>query len=279
MTQPLKPAFFTPPGSVSLSVQILLFLGVVITVALPYHFLIRPEAEAVRARNQAAAQVTETAFVPERSLAVIIGDYEQQICFTLMLWGLILLAGKFNYLRRERKAWEVSYVNLKPGQKIIPESALQYYQQLRADFPDDSTEGRRLLPRIIKAALLRLEATRSLQEVSESIRDLTQATADQLETDLSLLRYIAWAIPSFGFIGTVRGIGEALLQADQAVRGDVSGVTAALGVAFNSTFIALVLSIPLMLLIHALQQKQEMFTLAAEDYARTEVAGRMKIPS
>ena len=54
------------------------------------------------------------------------------------------------------------------------------------------------------------------------------------------------AIPSIGFIGTVRGIGEALSQAHVAVEGDIAGMTASLGVAFNSTFVALVVSIFLM---------------------------------
>ena len=64
-----------------------------------------------------------------------------------------------------------------------------------------------------------------------------------------MIRYISWAIPSIGFIGTVRGIGEALGQADIAVQGDISGVTQSLGVAFNSTFIALLISIFLMFLV------------------------------
>ncbi len=38
-----------------------------------------------------------------------------------------------------------------------------------------------------------------------------------------MIRYISWAIPSIGFIGTVRGIGEALAQADKAVQGDIAG--------------------------------------------------------
>ena len=81
-----------------------------------------------------------------------------------------------------------------------------------------------------------------------------------------MVRYIAWAIPSVGFIGTVRGIGEALGQAHKAVEGDIAGVTASLGVAFNSTFIALILSIVLMFLLHQLQLQQERLVLKTQDY-------------
>ena len=81
-----------------------------------------------------------------------------------------------------------------------------------------------------------------------------------------MVRYIAWAIPSIGFIGTVRGIGEALGQAHQALEGDIAGVTRSLGVAFNSTFIALLISIVLMFLLHQLQLHQERLVLETETY-------------
>ena len=81
-----------------------------------------------------------------------------------------------------------------------------------------------------------------------------------------MIRYIAWAIPSIGFIGTVRGIGDALGQAYKAVEGDISGVTVSLGVAFNSTFVALVLSIIIMFCLYQLQLSQERLVLDSHTY-------------
>jgi biopolymer transport protein ExbB/TolQ len=81
-----------------------------------------------------------------------------------------------------------------------------------------------------------------------------------------MIRYIAWAIPSVGFIGTVRGIGEALGQAHKAIEGDIFEVTKSLGVAFNSTLIALLISIGLMFLLHQLQLLQERYVLDSETY-------------
>jgi biopolymer transport protein ExbB/TolQ len=81
-----------------------------------------------------------------------------------------------------------------------------------------------------------------------------------------MIRYIAWAIPAVGFIGTVRGIGEALGQAHKAIEGDIFGVTKSLGVAFNSTLIALLISVVLMFLVHQLQLLQERYVLDTEAY-------------
>ena len=112
--------------------------------------------------------------------------------------------------------------------------------------------------------------------MSSSTRDIFESEAERLESELSMIRYISWAIPSIGFIGTVRGIGEALAQADKAVQGDIAGVTQSLGVAFNSTFIALLISIFLMFLVHQLQLMQERLIFDGENYSNEKLIRHMK---
>ena len=92
-----------------------------------------------------------------------------------------------------------------------------------------------------------------------------------------MTRYIIWAIPSIGFIGTVRGIGEALGQAHRAVEGDIVGVTVSLGVAFNSTFIALVISIFIMFLMHQLQLAQERLVLDSQNYCDVSLIRHLQV--
>ena len=74
----------------------------------------------------------------------------------------------------------------------------------------------------------------------------------------------------------MRGIGIALSQAHRAVEGDISGVTQNLGVAFNSTFIALILSIVLMFLMHQLQLVQERLVLNAQDYVESNLIAKLR---
>jgi biopolymer transport protein ExbB/TolQ len=105
---------------------------------------------------------------------------------------------------------------------------------------------------------------------------MVETEADRLESELSMIRYIAWAIPSIGFIGTVRGIGSALSLAHRAVDGDISGVTQNLGIAFNSTFIALLISIVIMFLVHQLQSLQERQVFETETYADQNLVTHLK---
>jgi len=156
---------------------------------------------------------------------------------------------------------------------IGPEDTRELAGRLQS-LPEPDRES--LLPRALLTAIERFGATRNIQDVSTAARDICDSEGERLESELSIIRYIAWAIPSVGFIGTVRGIGNALGQAHRAVEGDITGVTASLGVAFNSTFIALVISIVLMFFVHQLQLMQERLVLDSERYVDRWMVRRMK---
>jgi len=105
--------------------------------------------------------------------------------------------------------------------------------------------------------LRRFKNTQNVQHASQAISDSVDILAAQLESGNSMIRYFIWAIPSIGFIGTVRGIGSALAKAEEAVAGDISGMVDKLGVAFNSTLVSLLISIVLMYLLHVLNNRQD----------------------
>ena len=228
----------------------------------PWTLVVRPRARVVL-ETQAREMRTNPEYIQERSWWVIIKDPEQEWEFILCLWALCIMGAKWHSSTRERKLLEGDIVPLAPGARILPEDAREYARQVQA-LPAE--ERRLLLPRAALAALDRFRATRSIQDASSTAREVCAAESDRLDSELAMIRYIAWAIPSIGFIGTVRGIGDALTQAHRAVQGDISGVTEALGVAFNSTFIALLLSLLLMFVLHQLQLQQERQVLDTESY-------------
>lgn len=242
--------------------QMASLLIAVIFVHAFYVAVVRPNAAAIIEEQQ--IQIEENPdYVPERSFFVIIRDFEQESCFVLMLWALSILGYKAYAASLERALLQQDLVPIAEGMRILPEDTREYARQIQA-LPED--EKGMLLPRVLLSALQRFGATRNVQDVSSSAHTLVESEGERLESELSMIRYIAWAIPSIGFIGTVRGIGAALGQAHRAVEGDISGVTQNLGVAFNSTFIALLLSIVLMFLVHQLQLMQERLVFETETY-------------
>jgi biopolymer transport protein ExbB/TolQ len=235
--------------------------------------LVRPNAQAVLVA-QAAAMKADPDYVPERSLWVIIKDYEQESCLILMLWSLGIIGYKARATLRERAALDEDLVQVPEGMRILPEDTREYARQLEALAPE---RQQMLTVRALKAALARFGATRNVQDVSDAAHAVVQSEADRLDSELSMIRYIAWAIPAIGFIGTVRGIGDALAEAHKAVTGDIAGVTAGLGVAFNSTFFALMLSLVLMFLLHNLQLAQERLVLDSETYLDQRLLRHMQV--
>ncbi len=227
-----------------------------------YVAIVRPEA-AIAIQEERLRIQEDPAYVPDRSIYVVVRDFEQEACFILMLWALAILGLKSVTTWRERKLLDLDLISVEAETKILPEDARVYARQVQA-LPAE-VQGY-LLPRCLLAALQRFGATHNIHDVSATTQAICEKEGERLESELSMIRYLAWAIPSIGFIGTVRGIGRALALAYQAVEGDITGVTESLGIAFNSTFVALLLSLVLMFLVHQLQLMQERLVLDAEGY-------------
>jgi biopolymer transport protein ExbB/TolQ len=242
--------------------QLFALLLSVIVVHTIYVAIIRPNADAIL-QHQMERQAAGEAYVVQRSLYVVMRDYEQEACFVLMLWAMAIMGYKARQAMQERTMLDRSLLNISSGRSVLPDDAREFSRPIES-LPIQQ-QGL-LLPRVITTALQRFSTTRDVGDTSTAVKEICDNEGERLDSELAMVRYIAWAIPSIGFIGTVRGIGEALGQAHRAVEGDIAGVTVSLGVAFNSTFIALVISIVVMFFTHQLQLMQERQVLDTQNY-------------
>lgn len=245
----------------------------VLVVHSVYVLLVRPQAAAVLAEQQLRIE-EDPAYVPERSIFVVLRDLEQESCFILMLWALAIMGYKGVAVHRQRELLERDLIPLAEGTRILPDDTREYARHVQA-LPE--AERGDLLPRSLLAGLRHFAATRNVHDVASTTTALAEAEGERLDAELSMIRYIAWAIPSIGFIGTVRGIGQALGLAHRAMDGDITGVTQSLGVAFNSTFVALVLSLFLMFFMHQLQLMQERLVLDTQSYVDDHLIRHMSV--
>lgn len=255
--------------------QVFSLMVIFIIVHSVYVVLIRPNADAFLAEEQARIKL-EPKYQSKRSYYVVLRDFEQETCFVLMFWALAIMGFKSVAARRQQRYFELDLVGLPDGTPVTVESAEQASELIRKRIPEKAQDY--LLPRVMLAAIDRFSATRSVHGASAVVQAICDEEAERAESELSIIRYIAWAIPSVGFIGTVRGIGDALGQAHRAVEGDITGVTQSLGVAFNSTFIALLLSIVLMFFIHQLQSQLERLVLDTRRYCDDWFVRRLRGP-
>jgi biopolymer transport protein ExbB/TolQ len=258
--------------------------GVVLMVSftlihLLFEGVIRPNAEIASAGEGTTAML---------NVFVIFKDLEQQLCLSaavycifLMMYKLIALVGEEDFYTRDflqgnfsiaektTSTVEVNgeYTNEAQSEKADTLTNEQASEQPVLDLESAiaTLEGSQYKDNSAITTwincLKRYKNTHNVQHASDAIVASVEALAMQLESGNNMIRYIIWAIPSIGFVGTVRGIGQALAQADEALAGNIAGMTASLGVAFNSTFVALLISLLLMFILHILQSRQDQMVI------------------
>jgi biopolymer transport protein ExbB/TolQ len=255
-----------------------LLLAVIIIHSI-WTLIIRPRAEAVLSQRVTVVQAgtnVKAQVLQLRSVYVILKDHEQEVCVILCLWSLLLLARQAHDTRLGRQLLDREYVKIGEGQVVLPEDARVHSRPLES-LPKD--EQMRFLPRLLMVAYNRFGATRSVQDAAEAVRDECDFEVASMDTKLSMVRFTAWAIPAVGFVGTVRGIGAALQEAQGAMGGDISGVTMGLGVTFNATLTALVSCIIVMFWMHQLQQFQDRLVLDCRTYVDRQLLRKLRVVS
>jgi len=255
-----------------------LLLSVIIIHSI-WTLIIRPRAEAVLSQRVTVVQAgtnVKAQVLQLRSVYVILKDHEQELCVSLCLWSLLLLVRQAQDTRLGRQLLDREYVKIGEGQVVLPEDARVYSRPLES-LPKD--EQMRFLPRLLMVAYNRFGATRSVQDAAEAVRDECDFEVASMDTKLSMVRFTAWAIPAVGFVGTVRGIGAALQEAQGAMGGDISGVTMGLGITFNATLTALVSCIIVMFWMHQLQQFQDRLVLDCRTYVDRQLLRKLRVVS
>jgi len=243
--------------------SIIVLIVSVVSIHAVYIGFIRPEAALVIEAARLAGQSSP------RDIVVIMKDYEQEICVILMVWGIFLMLGKCVSILTDRYLFKVDLLEGATSNNDDLTSVLGTLEELPAKIRNTP------LIRTLMASLRRYVITGNVQNTSDAIDSSVEALAMKQEAENSMVRYLIWAIPSIGFIGTVRGIGLALSQADKALAGDIAGMTDSLGVAFNSTLVALLISIGLMFLLHQLQRLQDGLVVDTQAYCESFLLNRI----
>lgn len=135
--------------------------------------------------------------------------------------------------------------------------------------------------RVLNTALQGGELTSqrdTLYRYLEEIQRLTEST-------LQYPRYLVWLMPSLGFIGTLEGIADAFEKArglggqtDPALRNEqLDKVLGGLGIAFDTTLVALIGSIIVALLVYHVQYLDLQLTKCIAEYCTTNLLGKQQL--
>ena len=139
------------------------------------------------------------------------------------------------------------------------------------------------LQRIVSRVVQQFQISTSIDQANSLMNSSLELMQHEIDLKYQMLRYLVWLIPTLGFIGTVVGIVLALsaagdmpdLDAANEVQDWFAAMTTKLGVAFNTTLLALVMAAVLVFLLHIAQGKEETALNSAGQYCLDNLINRL----
>ncbi|MEI6240104.1 MAG: MotA/TolQ/ExbB proton channel family protein [Planctomycetia bacterium] len=132
------------------------------------------------------------------------------------------------------------------------------------------------LDRRLGEALDLVVRTGSADNLEDHLKYLSDLDASRAAQSYGLVRFVIWAVPIMGFLGTVIGITEAIAQLSPTQLENISGVVAGLGVAFDTTATALALSMVLMFMQFIIDRREQSLLGDVDAASWTALVGRFQ---
>jgi biopolymer transport protein ExbB/TolQ len=175
---------------------------------------------------------------------------------------------------RERRARGSDLLPAWDGQPVpVTEAAnlRDYFARLPRRF-QNTYLGRR-----VASVLDFVQSRGSANELDDHIRTIADNDVMAQESSYALLRFITWAIPILGFLGTVLGITGAIKGVTpEVLEKSLSGVTDGLSTAFDSTALALFLTMILMLCTSLVERLEQGILEKIDDYVDSQLTHRFE---
>jgi biopolymer transport protein ExbB/TolQ len=199
----------------------------------------------------------------------------------LSFWSGVMLVAKYRRLSLQMRVLELDLLPHAIAGELTPETAPRFVRYL-GGLPTEFREN--FLVQRVCAALEHFGARASVRETVDQLRSLAERDEGVVESSFTMLRVFIWAIPILGFIGTVLGIGASVGGFSESVsaaanlevmKDSIGTVTSGLGVAFDTTLLALVMSIFIMFPTSSLQKAEEDYLTSVDEYCRRHLIARL----
>ncbi len=181
--------------------------------------------------------------------------WEQYVGTCIYLWAVLTLSRELFRLWRNERAFDVAPALVKCVNSAMGGDKSSETSPASAVISDGDS---RILPQRVGQLVgyLKESGSPSVTQLMEVNRESSGLDQEQMAGRFTLTRYILYLLPVIGFIGTVEGISQALMNISKVLPmvknldgflTNLTSVTAALQIAFDSTLLALFLSAALML--------------------------------
>ncbi|NBU41880.1 MAG: hypothetical protein EBS51_13980, partial [Planctomycetia bacterium] len=195
-------------------------------------------------------------------------EYVEVALFCVGLAALVLKG--YDIHRQGRQPVDDLLEPIPPG-GIPPAEA----SRLAESLPEADAPGA-YLPTRLREAIDYVVRTGSADALENHLKYLSDVDASRAAQGYGLVRFIVWAIPIMGFLGTVIGITVAIANLSPTQLDNISGVVAGLGTAFDTTATALGLSMVLMFLQFVIDRREQKLLTRVDDAVWRALAGRFQ---
>ncbi|MCH2187896.1 MotA/TolQ/ExbB proton channel family protein [Myxococcota bacterium] len=199
----------------------------------------------------------------------------------LSIWSAVVLGWKYRALRLQARSLEIDFLPSAIAERITLANAKRFSDHL-GTLPADLLQS--FLVERLRQGLDHFQLRGDVGETIEHLRMQADREEALVESSFTMLRVFIWAIPILGFIGTVIGIGQAVggfsesvsAAADLDVMKDsIGSVTSGLGVAFDTTLLALVMSIFIMFPTSSLEKAEEDLLVRVDEVVQKTLVARL----
>jgi len=199
-----------------------------------------------------------------------------------MFWSITILIFKWRKFQKQQTSMLFDLLPESIGKDISQDNLAQFSKNVY-DIPVDP--GASFLIRRVMRGLEHYSVRGSSSEVGTMLSSQSELDNAAVGSSYSLLNVFIWAIPILGFIGTVQGLGDAVGGLSSSLEGaadvesikkSLGGITGGLGVAFDTTLVALIMSLFLKFPASWLQKKEEDLLNWVEEYCNENLLKRLQ---
>jgi hypothetical protein len=201
------------------------------------------------------------------------GHWIEYVEVGMFFIGIAALSGKWLDVAWQRRGVAIEQIDPIPdgGQDPMEAAALL------ASLPEEGQKGgTAFLVRRLREALDFVSRTGAAEGLEDHLKYLSDVDAARAARSYGLVRFIVWAIPIMGFLGTVIGITVAIANLSPTQLENISGVVAGLGTAFDTTATALALSMVLMFMQFLVDRSEQSLLGDVDVVAWETLAGRFQ---
>ncbi len=199
----------------------------------------------------------------------------------LMFWSVSILVLKWFQIKHQREAMLLDVLPMELSEQITFDSLDLFVDHIN-ELPGDAQESF-LINRVLRG-IEHFRVRHSAAETVTMMESQSAIDANNVAGSYSLVKVFVWALPILGFIGTVVGVSAAVaslagsLDSAEGINGmkdALNDVFAGLGTAFDTTLLALIMSMIVKIPTSALQKSEEDLITAVDEYCNENLLRRL----